>query len=328
MSKMKGLFVVFLGTALAVLGESSAGHTRVLFVGNSFTFVNELPEQLVHVASSLGQQVTVNSSTIGGCTAYAQTFEHDNRTAALLEQDWDFIVVQSYSALPAVHAAREQYLYPAVRSFAAHKRKAKIVSYLTWGYHDGEPDPCPTSGPAACFPLGTLAQLTEPPCANSSHHHELAGSFACMGYALARGYLSTKDVSVGADMVAPCGLAWQVVRGLDSIPGACKASVDGEYTAPLTLPLPLAVGGARLPGFMLYRNFSGLIDKHPNVAGQYLNALTFFATLFGSSPVGAAPPLNTGSSSAGDRPLTAAEVRALQMAAHGVVQQCGEACGL
>ena len=32
---------------------------------------------------------------------------------------------------------------------------------------------------------------------------------------------------------------------------------------------------------MLYRVFGKKIDKHPNVAGQYLNALTFYATLFG-----------------------------------------------
>ena len=41
------------------------------------------------------------------------------------------------------------------------------------------------------------------------------------------------------------------------------------------------------------------IDKHPNVAGQYLNAAVFFGTIFGGqSPIGAAMPLSTGSAAA------------------------------
>ena len=78
---------------------------------------------------------------------------------------------------------------------------------------------------------------------------------------------------------------------------------------------------------MLYRKYGSVIDKHPNVAGQYLNALTFYATLFRKSPLGAAAPPPTGSRSAGDKPLTAAEQRMLQVAAHGTVVKCGSECG-
>ena len=63
------------------------------------------------------------------------------------------------------------------------------------------------------------------------------------------------------------------------------------------------------------------------VAGQYLNALTFYATLTGKSPMGAAAPLPTGSKASGDRPLTPAEMTALQTAALGAVKACGTHCG-
>ena len=46
----------------------AAAPTRVLFIGNSFTFVNDLPHQLVNIARSLGKEVEVANSTIGGCT--------------------------------------------------------------------------------------------------------------------------------------------------------------------------------------------------------------------------------------------------------------------
>ncbi len=152
-----------------------------------------------------------------------------------------------------------------------------------------------------------------------------------MGYAVARGYLAARGhrgAGVGADLVAPCGLAWQLVRNVTSIPSHCKAAVDAQYAEPPPVEIPVTVADAADPLLMLYRNFSGKIDKHPNVAGQYLNALTFFATLFNKSPLGAAPPLNTGSPAAGDRPLSQAELQTLQRAAGGAVMECGSACGL
>ena len=307
---------------------SVAGTTRILFIGNSFTFVNDLPHKLIHIAAALGEQVEVGNSTIGGCTLYAQCPSRDARTKELLSQeDWDFVVLQDYSALPTVKAARRDYLQPAVSEFVAAKKEAKLVLYMTWGYHEGTPGACPTSDTGSCFPLGTLASLTSPPCASDGQYHNEAGSFECMGYSLARDYLSAMK-GAGVDLVVPCGLAWQVVRGSTSIPAACKALVDAKYSQSFPLGLPFKVDGGALDGFMLYRKFPTFIDKHPNVAGQYLNALTFFSALFGKSPLGAPPPLNTGSAAAGDRPLTAPQLKALQTAAHGAAFQCGKQCGL
>ena len=260
-----------------------AAKTRILFVGNSFTFVNDLPHQLLNIATALGHDIEVANSTIGGCTIYAQTPSRDARTKELLAQPWDFIVLQDYSALPTVQQARAEYLRPGVSEFAQARGQAKIVMYLTWGYHDGNTAHCPSADNPPCFPLGSLANLTSPPCASDPHYHRLAGSFECMGYALARGYLDVAHSITGVDRVAPCGLAWQAVRASPSIPAECKGLVDAQYADPLPLQLPFKVAGGALEGFMLYRKFGASIDKHPNVAGQYLNALTFYATLFGAS---------------------------------------------
>ena len=66
--------------AAAALSAVAAAPTRVLFVGNSFTFVNDLPHQLINIARSLGKEVEVANSTIGGCTAYYQRAETDPRS--------------------------------------------------------------------------------------------------------------------------------------------------------------------------------------------------------------------------------------------------------
>ena len=117
---------------------------------------------------------------------------------------------------------------------------------------------------------------------------------------------------------------------MESIPAGCKGAIDAEYSTPspftANLSLPLRVDGlpSSLRGFELYRKLGGGgWDKHPNMAGQYLNAVVFFATLFGESPVGAAGPLHTGK--APPLPLPAEIKEALQRVAHSVVLDHAEA---
>lgn len=173
--------------------------------------------------------------------------------------------------------------------------------------------------------------MTTPPCNVSNAYSKKVNSFECMGYAVARGYadqLQTKTDGTGGgvDLIAPCGVAWQTVRGASGTPAGCKVAIDAEYASPSpfstknNLTLPLRVDGlpAELSSFELYRKLKGgKWDKHPNIAGQYLNALTFYATLFGESPVGAAGPLHTGTAPA--LPLSADIIGGLQRVAASVV---------
>ena len=59
---------------------------------------------------------------------------------------------------------------------------------------------------------------------------------------------------------------------------------------------------------------------------QYLNALVFFTTLFGTSPIGAAGPLHTGK--APELPLSPSILQGLQKVAHSVVLDHAEAWGV
>jgi len=194
--------------------------------------------------------------------------------------------------------------------------------------------------------MGQIRELLEPPCNESSVYHQSVQSFACMGYSLARAYLSAIGGNHGADMVAPAGLAWQIVRGVEHIPSDCKALIDKEYDEPLPLDLPMQVEGASMPDLMLFLlgklNTSSAfkIDKHPNIVGQYLNALTLYATLFGESPEGAAGPSCSpsvpprcmryaqGISEPGEASISKQILLNLQKAAWGSVIQCGQQCGI
>jgi len=343
---------------------------RVLTMGNSFTYVNDLPHQLANIAKSKGIRVYTASSLIGGCTLYGQCPALSDKTTALLADPagWDYIVVHSYSILPAIKAAREKYLKPAIRSLISKKRKARLMLYMTWGYESGNPGACPGGhqleykkpyARKGCFPLGSLASMTSPNCSTNSSFKDMTGSFPCMAYANARGYLSAGTVS-GVDLVAPCGAAWMTVRGVQTIPAKCQALTDAQYGQPLrNVKLPILVQGGTDRTLNLYRRTSCMVkgvmqaccdhlgaarkcdkrgarfDKHPNILGQYLNAAVLFGTMFGISPVGAAMPLPTDGAGAFELhsktlkvyggywaptgPYTAAQVRTLQVAAAGVV---------
>ena len=92
--RMPFAFVLFI-----VASAENTGAIRVLFVGNSFTFVNDLPHQLINIAKSLGEDVVVANSTVGGCSLYYQEAGSDEKTQELLQQPWDFIVLQDCKRL-------------------------------------------------------------------------------------------------------------------------------------------------------------------------------------------------------------------------------------
>ena len=299
-------------------GHAASGvdPTRVLFVGESFGGV---PAQLAHVASSLRVGIQTEQSTLRDCTAYAlrPDWNHPNSTTMRLFRDyeWDFIVVQTFTALPTVVKARAEYLRPALEAIARLKKRAKVVMYLPHAAHDGVQTRCPVTparangnGSVNCFPLGTLEELTNPPCSTApvsgtgAWNAKVKG-FDCMTYSLARGCLST--MSFGADMVAPCGLAWEAVRSSGPMPWGpprdCVQQTDAEYGSEHPSPLN---GAAELP--LLASSTPDLthlvLSNHTatknhtvytdTAVGEYLDALVLFATLFGTSPVGGAQPLS------------------------------------
>lgn len=317
-------------TGALVLTYAKKDVTRVLFIGNSFTYVNDLPHQLVHVAASLGRTVEVENSTIGGCTLYAQ--REDHRTTELLKRDWDFIVLNDQSLIPAFQTTREEYFYPAINYFASYKKHAKLVLYLTMAYHDGSSVNACTDheGTDRCWPLGDLGDVLHRECEKSQFNP--IESFACMGYAVARGYLAAVERS-SADLVAPAGLAWQAAHGVREVPASCKAHIDAQYDEPMRVPL---LQDAELPGLALHAHSWDRVDIHPTRVGQYLNALTLFATLFGESPLGAAQPSCLSHCYQDDwtvatpgpvkPPVLQATLRKLQELAGHVVSKCGQAC--
>lgn len=107
---------------------------NILFIGNSFTFVNDLPKMLETVAADAGVKIAASSVLKGG--AYLHQFadpEHElgKRLAETYPtKNWDFIVLQDQSFNPARDP--EDFLTSAEKLCKTMNGGAKFLFYSTW----------------------------------------------------------------------------------------------------------------------------------------------------------------------------------------------------
>lgn len=108
---------------------------RILMLGNSYTFYNDLPQVL---ASLTGAEVIAH--TRGGAHLAEQlnpATEMGARTqAALRDEHWDYVVLQEYSNGPITSPARFRQNVTALCD-AARAAGAVPVLYATWAYQRG-----------------------------------------------------------------------------------------------------------------------------------------------------------------------------------------------
>ena len=71
----------------------------VLFIGNSYTYYNDMPDILSDIAASLGNSVNNVSQTTGGAT-FSGHVGNTNTFNAINSQIWDYVVLQGQSQDP------------------------------------------------------------------------------------------------------------------------------------------------------------------------------------------------------------------------------------
>lgn len=109
---------------------------RVLFIGNSYTFFNDLPALVANVTASVGQEWETGAQAIGGATVETHLF--DPGTAALLAEGWDVVVLQGQSVEPIFQTLVFE---AAVVDFAAlveaESPGAELLLFETWARGEG-----------------------------------------------------------------------------------------------------------------------------------------------------------------------------------------------
>jgi hypothetical protein len=176
-------------------GFTGATCARVLFIGNSYTYVNDLPTTFADLAWAGGHRVETGSLADGGQTL-AQHAADSVTATTLASKQWNTVVLQDQSENPSVAYYRQNEMYPATRQLVALARKAAAqpLFFLTWAHQAGWPE----------------AGLPD---------------YASMQTAVDDGYLgiaSQLDVPI-----APVGDAWKAVVAEQSSPNLWQA--DGTH---------------------------------------------------------------------------------------------------
>lgn len=126
------IFLVF--ALLMNMGAVFATPMRVLFIGNSYTYVNDLPAMTTWLASKEKRTLETTMIAEGGYTLEKQ-WNSGKAVAAIRQGHWDFVVLQEQSTRPVQETA---YYQAYVRAFELEIRKvkAKTVLFLSWARRD------------------------------------------------------------------------------------------------------------------------------------------------------------------------------------------------
>jgi len=119
---------------------------KVLWIGNSFTYYNDLPSLVADMAAADGNQYEYDSHLEGGWTweKHAQSEETLNKISS---QKWDVVVLQEYSTRLAYNqedVCRQTipYLDILVDHILTNNPETMVQFYLSWGRPYGEDSLC------------------------------------------------------------------------------------------------------------------------------------------------------------------------------------------
>jgi len=127
---------------LAIKGEgiepSSQKSLNVLFIGNSYVYANDLPKMFSELVKAQGGRVHVAMAVNPGWKLI-QHVKSKYTLAEINKRQWDYVILQEQSAVPAFSKARNQTFYPAVQKLNKKIKSigGQTILMMTWGRRDG-----------------------------------------------------------------------------------------------------------------------------------------------------------------------------------------------
>ena len=112
---------------------------QVLFIGNSFTYFNDMPYTFLNMAKTVDAESRVESIAYGGYTLsqYCDETTEIGRLviSKIVSYEWDYVVLQEQSLLPCTD--EEEFVLAVKRlSRIVSQIGAKVILYQTWAYAD------------------------------------------------------------------------------------------------------------------------------------------------------------------------------------------------
>lgn len=161
----KLLFILLMLNIVPVWNPESATFTftktaqaqdslRVLFLGNSYTSYNNLPQMVKDMSAGAGKTLIIDSNTPGGMLISGHLADPTSQSK-ISQGNWDYVVIQEQSQVPTIDVFRYNDMYPALTDMKMAIEQtnpcAKIITYMTWGRRFGGQQ-CDPSG-TNCSPV-------------------------------------------------------------------------------------------------------------------------------------------------------------------------------
>lgn len=155
-------YTLILATFLVAI-SASAETKKALFLGNSLTFFNDMPQMVEDLALPMGDELIWESNTPQGFRLQ----DHASASTSLnliAEGDWDFVILQEQGQLPALEDADSEPFFVAAEYLVNYIRDfndcAIPLFYLTPARENGDEINCP-DWPPVCTYEGMQELLAE-----------------------------------------------------------------------------------------------------------------------------------------------------------------------
>lgn len=149
---------IFLMPGLGLAAQT----TDVLFIGNSYTASNNLPQLVDNLALAAGFTMFTDNNMPGGFTLQMHS-QNAGTQAKINQQPWDVVILQAQSQEPALDSAYvTQNVLPYATvlegQIAQNDSCTRLIFYMTWGRKFGDAQNC-AAYPPVCTYAGMQAEL-------------------------------------------------------------------------------------------------------------------------------------------------------------------------
>lgn len=154
MKKYILLFTLIIGSYYSLKSQATQTLT-VLFLGNSYTYYNNLPVLIDNLALSNNDDLVFDQNTPGGHT-FNNHFNNALSLSKINQQNWDYVILQAQSQEPSFSPAQvnAQTLPFAIKLDSAIQHNnacSQTVFFQTWGRKLGDQGNCANYPPVCTY---------------------------------------------------------------------------------------------------------------------------------------------------------------------------------
>jgi hypothetical protein len=155
MRRFKFIFCLGLASFATLTSQTVNKTLNVLFLGNSYTYFNNLPALVDSLALSNGDNLNYDQNTPGGHT-FNNHFNNATSIAKIKSQNWEYVILQAQSQEPSFSPSQvNSQTFPfAVKLDSVIKGNhlcSQTVFYETWGRKFGDQGNCAAYPPVCTY---------------------------------------------------------------------------------------------------------------------------------------------------------------------------------